>query len=105
MRKVNCRGCTKEFSTTFNRNKHERLAGHGPINSGSKTEFGSKNGIYKCPIKACVVTATSKQSIQRHFKNCSLITKNKRHEPNKICQHCKKKFTKKFILQKLIWSQ
>ena len=95
--KVSCRTCIKKFSTNTNRNKHERLTGHGPKDNSKKVPFDTDNGVYLCPTANCNTSASTKRSIMRHLKNCSTISKNRRkHEQNKVCKYCQKRFQKKF---------
>ena len=68
--KVKCRGCNKTYSTKSNRNKHKRAAGHGLSETGEREiPYNSENGVYLCPTANCIITATTKRSIKRHFKN------------------------------------
>ena len=77
--KVSCRTCTKKVSTNTNRNKHERLSGHGPKDNSKKVAFDAENGVYLCPTANCNTSASTKRSIMRHLKNCSTISKNTRN--------------------------
>ena len=95
--KVSCRSCNKTFATNSNGNKHERSTRHGSKDTTKKILFDSKNGVYLCLTENCKTYASTKRSIKRHLKNCNNITKNrKKHEQNKICKYCQKRFHKKF---------
>ena len=94
--KGSCRSCNKTFHTNSNGNQHERSTGHGPKDTSRKRFYLiNENGVYLCPTENCKTYAHTKRSIKRHLKNFNQIIKNrKKHEQNKICKYCQKRFQK-----------
>ena len=92
-----CRGkdCRKSFSTTTNRNKHEKSKGHWPKKK-SVIEFDSDLSLFVCPSAGCNTTSKYKYNIKKHLKSCYAINKQKDSVANnKICPDCGKEFLKK----------
>ena len=92
-----CRGkdCGKFFSTTTNRNKHEKSKGHW---SEKKCiiEFDGNLSLLVCPSAGCNTTSKYKCNIKKHLKSCYAINKQRDSiANNKICPDCGKEFLKK----------
>ena len=88
--------CKINFSTRFNRNRHEKLKGHAPETSNREIPRDEKNELFKCPATDCATTSKYKYNIIKHLKICHKINKNKKGaNENKICNFCSKVFTKK----------
>ena len=92
-----CRGkdCGKNFSTTANKNKHDKLKGHW---SEKKCiiEFDSNLSSFVCPSAGFNTTSKYKCNITKHLKSCYSINKQKDSVANsKICPDCGKEFLKK----------
>ena len=95
-----CRGpdCKKDFSTKFNRNKHEKVKKHYQQDSKISYEvpYDAKNEVFYCPSIGCNTTSRYKHNIQKHLKTCYIVNQNKKdNADNKICHICNKQFTKK----------
>ena len=92
-----CRGkdCGKSFSTTTNRNKHEKSKGHWSKKK-SIIEFDSDISLFVCPSAGCNTTSKYKCNIKKHLESCHAINKQKDSVANnKICPDCGKEFIKK----------
>lgn len=83
--------CTKTFSTTYNRNKHERSKGHSP--QIHQRNIVCIENIYHCPTEGCTVTSKYKANIMKHLKGC--VEMKQKRENNKTCPHCQKVFAQK----------
>ena len=92
-----CRGkdCGKSFSTTTNRNKHEKSKGHWPEKK-CIIDFDSNLSLFVCPSAGCNTTSKYKCNIKKHLKSCYAINKQRDSiVNNKICPDCEKEFLKK----------
>ena len=90
--------CDKEFSTKFNRNKHERIKRYAPENVSSLGEILSDDSsrLFKCPTIHWTTTSKYKHNIIKHLKSCYIVNKNKKAAgDNRICSICNKVFAKK----------
>ena len=86
----------KSFSTTTNRNKHERAKGHGPKDNTRSIPFDTAKRVYMCPTDNCTTSSKYKHNILKHLKSCDSIRKRKiQHASNKTCKFCGKEFVKK----------
>ena len=102
-----CRGedCGKSFSTTTNRNKHEKSKGHW---SEKKyiTEFDSNLSLFVCPSAGCNFTSKYKCNITKHLKSFYDINKQRDSiANNKICPDCGKEFLKKLNRDRQFYSE
>ena len=102
-----CRGkdCGKSFSTTTNRNKHEKSKGHW---SEKKyiTEYDSNLSLFVCPSAGCNFTSKYKCNITKHLKSFYDINKQRDSiANNKICPDCGKEFLKKLNRDRQFYSE
>ena len=89
--------CSKQFSTKFNRNKHERIKGHFQEKKGShKIPFDETKQLNTCPTENCTTSSKYKHNITKNIKSCNVTNNNKKvaHD-NKTCNICNKTFLKK----------
>ena len=90
--------CQKQFSTKFNRNKHERIKGHFEESKPAirKIPHDRSTNLYSCPIIGCNTTSKSRQNILKHLKSCSQVNDNRAAaKENRTCGICNKTFAKK----------
>ena len=81
--------CQKQFSTKFNRNKHERIKGHFEESKQAtcKVPHDPSTNLYSGPIIDCKTTSK--------YKSCSQVNLNKATaKENRTCGICKKTFAK-----------
>ena len=84
--------CQKQFSTKFNRNKHERIKGHFEESKQAtcKVPHDPSTNLYSCPRIDCKTTSKYKQNILKHLKSCSQVNLNKATaKENRTCGICK----------------
>ena len=88
--------CGKSFSTTFNRNKHEKAKGHWSEKKNTVIEFNKESRLFVCPTAGCSTTSQYRSNIVKHLKSCyDLNIQQKVPASNKICPVCTKEFAKK----------
>ena len=89
--------CSKQFSTKFSRNKHERIKVHFHEKKGShKIPFDETKQLYTCPTENCTTSSKYKPNITKHLKSCNVVNNNKNAaRDNKTCNICNKTFLKK----------
>ena len=93
-----CRGndCHKSFSTSYNRNKHEKAKGHWSENKKTSIEFNEETSLFICPTAGCSTTSKYKSNIVKHLKSCYAVNRQRNSvAQKKICTVCGKEFAKK----------
>lgn len=86
------KNCIQSFSTTYNRNKHERNKGHAPQLQDQPKIICIEN-LYHCPTNGCTIKSKYKANIVKHLKVC--VESEKKREKNKTCTICGKVFVQK----------
>ena len=90
--------CGKQFSTKFNRNKHEQIKGHfhGEARPVREIPFNDATKVYMCPTVNCRTSSKYKHNIIKHLKSCYQVNSIKKvADNNKICSICHERFLKK----------
>ena len=90
--------CQNQFSTKFNRNKHERIKGHFEESKPAtrKIPHDPSTNLYSCPTIGCKTTSKYKQNILKHLKSCSQVNVNRAAaKENRTCGICNKTFAQK----------
>ena len=90
--------CKKQFSTKFNRNKHERIKKHYQADERltHNISYNEQTKSCSCPTTNCTATSRYKHNIIKHLKSCYIVNKNKKAaSEDKICSICSKSFLKK----------
>ena len=90
--------CKKQFSTKFNRNKHEQIKRHYKADERSthNIPYDEQTKLYSCPTTNCTTTSRFKHDIRKHLKSCYGVNKNKKAaSENKICSIYNNSFLKK----------
>ena len=90
--------CKKQFSSKFNRNKHEKIKGHSQENAKPirKIPFDRSTKLFSCPTIDCTTTSKYKDNIVKLLKSCYIVNRNKKAaSDNKICHICNKEFINK----------
>ena len=95
-----CRNQTyrKQFSTKFNRSKHERIKGHFEESKPAtgKIPHDPSTNLFFCPTIGCKTTSKYKQNLLKHLKSCSQVNVNRATaEENTTCGIYNKTFAKK----------
>ena len=62
--------CGKSFSTTFNRNKHEKVKGLWPEKKDTVIEFNKESRLFVCPTTGYSTTSQYRSNIVEHLKSC-----------------------------------
>ena len=72
--------CKKQFSTKFNRNKHERIKGHyqKAVRSARDIPHYGATKLYSCPTANCTATSKYNHNIIIHLNSCYTVNKNKK---------------------------
>ena len=67
---VPCRSnrCQKRFSTTINRNKHEKKKGHGAKDQTRAIQYDTEKNLFLCPSTHCKTSAKYKYNIRQTFE-------------------------------------
>ena len=65
----------KTFSTTSDRNKHEKSKGHDPNDTLGPTSFDTSMKIYTCPVPICSMSSKYDYNNVQHLKRCHEILK------------------------------
>ena len=66
--------CNATFSTTSNRNKHERKKNHYPSSTKAREHcipFDEAGKVHKCKNNSCKAVSEKKSNMERHIKTCS----------------------------------
>ena len=66
----------KQFSTKFNRNRHERIKGlfHGDVRPVREIPFNDATKVYMYPTANCRTSSKCKHNIIKHMKPCYKLT-------------------------------
>ena len=92
--------CNATFSTTSNRNKHERKKNHYPSSTKAREHcipFDEAGKVHKCKNNSCKVVSEKKSNMGRHIKTCSEYSaKIKKEQNNKVWPVCRNEFLNKF---------